>query len=200
MLAGHAGIKMIQDRLLSVTSDYPSFPNADCVAVTPYGMPAWEGMGKEAMILFARKFHLNLLGSSVMLATLPGDSVKGENLEELHRLADLLVHGSENERPEPTSEALECPFCSSTALRIRPDGSIRCSVCNGEGTLEREGDQWKITYDPDFQNIFTPHFLDIHSKYLMDKKQLFLDTRTEVKAIQADYADLDWWVRPEKKD
>ena len=47
-------------------------------------------MSKEDLVLFARKFHCNVIGTELMLATLPGDSVKGENLQKLRRLASLL--------------------------------------------------------------------------------------------------------------
>ena len=97
-------VKMIMDRLLSVTSDYPDWPHPypGCVIVTPYGMEGWEGMVKEDAIAFANKLHLNVLAAQPMLATLPADSVRGDNLETLERLADLLVKGKKSDQPFPT--------------------------------------------------------------------------------------------------
>ena len=134
-----------------------------------------------------------------MSSTLPGDSVKGENLQKLRRLASLLENGSKG-LPAPTSEALECPFCSSTALHIHPDGKIRCCVCAGEGKLVPGENGLKMDYDPSFNHHLTHRSLDIHADYLAEKKQLFLDTRKEIKELQAKYTDLDWWVRPKKEN
>ena len=198
MLGGHTMLKRVLDRLISLVSDYKRFKSSDCVIAVSYGFDGWEGMSKEDAVLFARKFHLNVIGTELMLATLPGDSVKGENLEKLHRLAALLEKGHEG-LPEPTSSALECPFCSSTALHIHPDGKLRCCVCAGEGRLVQTEDGLKMEYDPNFNHHLTHKSLDIHADYLTEKKQLFLDTRKEIKALQATYADLDWWVRPEKE-
>ena len=134
-----------------------------------------------------------------MLATLPGDSVQGENLKKLHRLAGLLKDGHKG-MPEPTSDALECPFCSSTALHIHPDGKIRCCVCAGEGRLVQKENGFRMEYDPSFNHHLTHASLDAHSAYLAEKKQLFLDTRKDIKALQANYADCDWWISPEKEN
>ena len=198
MLGGHTMLKRVLDRLISLVSDYKRFNSSDCVIAVSYGFDGWEGMSKEDAVLFARKFHLNVIGTELMLATLPGDSVKGENLEKLHRLAALLEKGHEG-LPAPTSSALECPFCSSTALHIHPDGKLRCCVCAGEGKLVQTEDGLKMEYDPNFNHHLTHKSLDIHADYLTEKKQLCLDTRKEIKALQATYADLDWWVRPERE-
>lgn len=199
MLGGHTMIKCVLDRLISLVSEYPVFGPADCVIAVSYGFDGWEGLSKEDLILFARKFHFNLLGTELMLATLPGDSVQGENLSKLHRLAGLLENGREG-LPAPTSDALECPFCSSTALHIHPDGKVRCCICAGEGKLVQGENGFRLEYDPSFNHHLTHASLDAHSAYLAEKKQLFLDTRKEIQALQATYADFDWWIRPEKEN
>ncbi len=187
-------VKKIMDRFISMTSDYKRFPAADCVMVLPYGMAGWDGMIKEDGIAFARKSHLNLLAAEVMLATLPGDSVKGENLETLHRLAKMLVDGKDSV-PQPEPSVLECPFCMSTALKIRPDGSVRCAVCGGTASLVTENGKFSISYtDEDSHGYFTPEKLDEHSAYLADKKQLFIKNVKDIKALQASYDEPDlWW-------
>lgn len=199
MLGGHTTIKRVLDRLISLVSEYRNFGPADCVIAVSYGFDGWEGMSKEDLVLFARKFHCNVIGTELMLATLAGDAVKGENLQKLRRLASLLENGSKG-LPAPTSEALECPFCSSTALHIHPDGKIRCCVCAGEGKLVPGENGLKMDYDPSFNHHLTHRSLDIHADYLAEKKQLFLDTRKEIKELQAKYTDLDWWVRPKKEN
>lgn len=199
LLGSHTAIKKVLDRLLSIVADYKSFPHADCVIVSPYGMAEWEGMVKEDMQLFAKKFHLNVIGHEVMLATLPGDTVKGENLDKLTGLANLLINGSDGPM-KPTSSAIECPICASTGFHVNPDGTVRCMLCSLEGKFTHGPNGLRLEYDPEFNHKFTTKSLDDHVQYLMDKKDLFLATRADVKAIQAKYADLDWWVKPEPKE
>ena len=199
MLGGHTMLKRVLDRLISLVSDYEDFGKKDCVIAVSYGYDGWEGLSKEDALLFAKKFHLNIIGTELMLATLPADSIQGENLKKLHRLAELLENGYEG-IPEPSSGALECPFCSSTALHIHPNGKIRCCVCAGEGQLIRGMEGMEIEYNPLFNHHMTHKSLDMHTDYLVEKKQLFLDTRNDIKAFQAGYAHLDWWVKPEAKE
>lgn len=199
ILGCHTAIKVVMDRLISIVADYGSFKKADCVIVSPYGYYGWDGMVKEDMQLFAKKLHLNVIGHEVMLATLPGDTVKGENLEKLTGLAALLVNGLEGE-VKHTSDGVECPICASTGWAIKPDGSVRCMVCGVEGKLMHGPGGLNFQYDPDFNHRFTNKALDDHVQYLVDKKDLFLATRGEVKAIQGEYAPLDWWVKPEPKE
>ena len=199
LLGGHTALKVILDRLLSVTGDYKLFGRPDCVIVNSFGMPGWEGMVREDSLLFARKFHMNVVGHEVILATLPGDSVKGENLEKLGKLAELLVNppkdGSVYSSTQP--DLLRCPFCSGTEMQIRPDGRVKCGVCGGEADLVSGPEGLQLTYDPDFMHRLTPAALDVHTNYLMEKKNLFLSTKDDVKAIQARYRDLNWWKTPE---
>ncbi len=204
MLGAHTALKVILDRLISVVGDHKIFGHPDCVIVNSFGMPDWEGMVREDALLFARKFHLNVLAQEVILATLPGDSVKGENLEKLTKLAEILKEDHDlvggNVYTTTQKDLLRCPFCSGTEMQIKPDGWVKCGVCGGEGHLVSGPEGLKIDYDPGFVHRLTSEGLDIHTDYLDAKKHLFLDTKDDVKAIQAKYADIDWWKRPEKKE
>ena len=126
-LGGHTAMKMVLDRLLSILTNFREFEGKECVLVAPYGLYKWEGLVKEDMIIFAREFNLTIVDSAVILATLPGDSVKGENLKIMHRLAKSLVDGPQ--KAEPESASLDCPFCTSRTLTVFPDGAWTCTVC-----------------------------------------------------------------------
>ena len=82
-------------------------------------------------------------------------------------------------------------------MQIRPDGRVKCGVCGGEADLVSGPEGLQFTYDPDFMHRLTPAALDVHTNYLMEKKNLFLSTKDDVKAIQARYRDLNWWKTPE---
>ncbi|MBR5228663.1 MAG: flavodoxin family protein [Firmicutes bacterium] len=199
ILGCHTAIKMVMDRLISLVADYNSFKKADCVIVSSYGYGGWEGMVKEDMQLFAKKLHLNVIGHEVMLATLPGDTVKGENLEKITGLANLLINGADGPI-KPTTKGIECPICASTGFQVNPDGSVRCMLCSVEGKFMHGPGGLRFEYDPEFNHKFTNKSLDDHVQYLIDKKDLFLATRGEIKALQAEYAELDWWVTPAPKE
>jgi ribosomal protein S27E len=189
-------VKNIMDRLLSVTSDYPGWPHPypDCVVVNPYGMAEWEGMIKESGIAFANKLHLNVLAVQPILATLPADSVRGDNLDVLHKLASLLEKGKKN--PDRSSEFLECPCCTSTAIKINPDGTVKCAVCGATGTLKRGGKGYEIVQnETDNAGYFTERALANHTNYLTDKKRLFMNTKDIIKEIQQKYAEPDYWFK-----
>lgn len=191
-------VKTIMDRLISLTSDHPNFPKSDCVMVLPYGMKEMEGMFREDALVLANKLHLNVLAAETMLATLPGDSVQGENLEMLHRLADLLVSGDASDAP--AQEMLTCPHCSSGVLKVYPNGRIRCGVCGGTSTLVQGETLSLTTDDSDLPSYFTPARMDEHTQYLDDKKNLFIKNVKHIKELQASYADMDlWWHDPKEK-
>ncbi len=90
-LGGHTAMKVLMDRLLSILMNYREFEGKECVLVASYGLHKWEGLVKEDMIILAREFNLTIVDSAVLLATLPGDSVTGENLKIVTRLAQSLM-------------------------------------------------------------------------------------------------------------
>lgn len=203
LLGVHTAVKRAMDRLISIVGDYPKFKETDCVIVNPYGYQDWEGSAREELILFAKKLHLNVLAAETILATLPGDSVKGENLEILHRLTEVLKSGRADQEWGTSSQTvcgrrlLTCPNCGSSLLQIMPSGDVRCNLCGSMMKLVRDGEGYGLEHDPGWEHHFTHKSLDDHVDYLMEKKQLFLDTRDEIKKLQEGYAEEDWWFTPE---
>lgn len=194
-------VKTIMDRLISITSDHRTFPKSDCVMVLSYGMDGWDGMIKEDAIVLANKLHLNLLDARPILATLPGDSVQGENLEIVRGLAKMLEEGR-NDIPVPGPDAadspLTCPHCSSTAMKIYPGGRLRCSVCGGTSSLHAGDGGFSVSADAeDHPGYFTEQSLDEHVDYLTEKKNLFIQNVRSIKELQAGYEEPDRWIHPE---
>lgn len=203
LLGVHTAVKRALDRLISIVGDYPKFNETDCVIVNPYGYADWEGSAREELVLFAKKLHLKVLAEETILATLPGDSVRGENLDILHRLADLLKSGKPApEWGEPVQNVcgrrvLTCPNCGSSLLQIMPAGDVRCNLCGSMMKLSTGDGGYRLEYDPDWEHHFTHRSLDAHVDYLMEKKTLFLESRDEIKALQEKYSEMDWWFTPE---
>lgn len=203
MLGAHTSIKVVLDRLISLVSDYPDFNHTDCVIVNPYGNPGWEGMSHEDLLMFCNKLHLNVIGYEVFLATLPGDSVQGENLEKVRRLADILMSGVPDPQVGRTvgtvagNKMLICPYCGCSVLHVAQDGSVRCGLCAGRMKLVHGPEGLDLEYDPAGNHHFTHRSLDEHVAYLAEKKKLFLETKDKVHEVQGRYSGMDWWMKPE---
>lgn len=194
-LGMHTAMKLALDRFLAFVNNYEDFTGRDCVFVASYGRPKYDGLVKEDMLIFAKKLYLNVVDFAVMLATNPGDSVKGENLQILHRLAESL----QNPPAEPLSSGDEnvCPYCGSRAITLMQSGNFRCTVCSGRGFVRQAGGKYLLEADPACRDYnFTIEDTRAHAKYLADMKKLFLETKEKIKELQAKYAGVDWWVRP----
>lgn len=203
MLGAHTMIKRVLDRLISLVADYPNFNCTDCVIVNSYGYDDWEGLAYEDLLMFCKKLHMNVIGSEVILATLPGDSVKGENLKKLQNLAELLASGKTDKNIGATrgnvadKDVLVCPFCGSSVMHISYNGAVHCGLCAAEMELTLKEDGYDLKYDPTVNHHFTHKSLDEHVEYLKEKKQLFLETRGEIKKIQEYYSKPVLWFTPE---
>ncbi|MDR3236936.1 MAG: flavodoxin family protein [Spirochaetia bacterium] len=196
-LGGHTAMKVTLDRFLSIVNNYDDFKGKDCVFIGSYGRPGSDGLLKENMVIFARKLHLDIVDSQIILTANPGDSVQGDNLRALHRLAASIENPPE--KPYQTDGEITCPYCTSRAITLMEDGSWKCTVCHGVGTIENKDGKYGLDYDPNNKDYnFSLEDFKSHADYLAKMKQLFLDTRHKIKELQAKYADVDFWVRPEK--
>lgn len=194
-LGAHTAMKVARDRLLTIVNNFGEFVGKDCVMAGFYGRENGVGLLKEDMTIFARKLALNVVDSAIMLATNPADSVQGENLEILHKLASSLV--TPPAKPHTPKGEVNCPYCESRAIMLMDNGQWECSICAGYGSLESNGGKYSLVYDPNYRgHNFTPEDIAAHAQYLTDMKQLFMDTRHQIKETQAKYASFDCWIRP----
>jgi NAD(P)H-dependent FMN reductase len=193
-LGSHTAMKLALDRMLSILSNFREFAGKECVLVAPYGLDKWEGAVKEDMLIFAAEFNLKVVDSAVILATIPGESVQGENLNAVRRLANSLMNPPE--KPFAPPGELDCPYCTSGALTLFEDGLWTCRICGGTGRIEYNNGKFSIKPDAENHSHFTPEGKILHADYLMEKKKFFLDNRQSVKEIQAKYAGMNYWVSP----
>jgi multimeric flavodoxin WrbA len=195
-LGTHTAVKLVTDRLLSILNNFREFEGKDCVIAASYGRDKWEGAVKENMLIFAAQLHLRVVDSAVFLATIPGESVQGENLKALSRLAGSLLNPPA--KPFSHEDELDCPFCGAAALAVLADGNWTCRICSGRGKIEYS--DGKFSLKPDEVNLchFTPEGKMRHAAYLDDRKNFFIENRHKVKEIQAKYANFNWWVKPEE--
>ena len=196
-LGGHTATKVVLDRLLSILSNFNEFAGKDCVIIAPYGLDKWEGAVKENILIFATELHLRVVDSAAILATVPSESVQGENLKVLSRLAQSLMNPPE--KPFSPVDELNCSFCTSAALILFTNGDWTCRICGGTGKIEYKNGEFSIKADAENLSHFTLESKIMHANYLAERKQFFLDNRQKIKDTQAKYTDINWWVTPEVK-
>jgi multimeric flavodoxin WrbA/ribosomal protein L37AE/L43A len=194
LLGEHTAMKLVVDRLLSILTNFREFEGKECVIAASYGLHGWDGLVKEDLIIFAREFNLTITDFALLLATIPGDSVTGENLEKLHGLAKSLVKGIGSGKVP--GDELECPYCTSRALTLSIRGPWKCTVCGGKGVLEYTNGCYSLRYEAGDPFHFTAESKIMHASYLDEKKKLFLENRDSVREIQNRYSQMDLWVRP----
>ena len=190
----HTMIKVASDRLLSILNNYNDFANKDCVIASFYGREKWDGAAKENLIIFARQLHLNLVDMASLLATIPGESVEGENLKVMQRLAKSLVKPPA-ELLLPEGE-LRCTYCHGSAITPFVDGKWKCTICGETGTLEYKDGKFSIRGNNEKLSHFSVENKVKHGDFLTEKKNYFIENRVHVKELQAKYAEMDWWVKP----
>ena len=193
-LGGHTATKPVLDRMLSVLSNFREFAGKDCVIIAPYGRARWEGAVIENLLIFAAALNLRVVDSAAILAAVPSESVQGENLKIVSRLAQSLMNPPEKLFSPP--DELGCPFCSSSTLTLDTGGNWTCKICGGGGKLEYGNGEFTIKLSAENHFHFTPEGKISHADYLTEKKQFFLDNRNKIKEIQTKYAGMDWWVQP----
>ena len=191
---GHTSFKVSVDRMLAVSANYEEFCDKECVLAGFYGDEGCDGFLKEDMLIAAKQFNMKVVDSAVMLATLPGDSVKGDNLETVRKLAKALVEGQP--MVEVPEQEILCPACSARTLQITTGSTWRCVLCGAEGTVKTDGERLSLLVGM-APSHFTKSERAAQNDYRDEKKKLFIETRKEVKALQAKYAEMDIWVKPE---
>lgn len=198
MLGGHASLKRIRDRSLCVLSDFQEFSGKDCVFAASYGLENWDGMVKEDFLAFARMFHLHVAGSALLRAALPGESVAGDNLIQIQKLARSLIQGYSDSEIE---DDILCPYCGARGFKFSSEGTWRCLLCAGKGTLQFKNGKFYLQYDrQDTSFHFSTLAVQKHQKVLEGKKQLFLQNRKQIHMIQQNYLETHWIKPPHKSE
>jgi multimeric flavodoxin WrbA len=196
ILGAHIGVQRLIDRLMSVMEMHLRFAGKQCAVVVFHGLPGWEGMAREEMLKIPRILGMDCVGAATLEATLPGDSVRGQNLRCLHDLAEILADMRPAEACPPEDGVLLCPYCRSRLLTVKPDRGWRCVLCGGSGLVTVGEAGFGLEADTAAGHRFTDDRRIAHAHRLQDAKREFIARRAEIKRLQQDYPDGDLWVRP----
>lgn len=192
-LGPQGSIKMLQDRLLSVSTKLEAFTGKPCVTITTFGVTGSEGYSAQALNLTARFLNLNLVDSAIFSGANPAEVLENpENLARARKLGQSLMDPEFRRSAKP----YECPVCWNDLLRY--DGTtVTCPFCGTTGEITVENQSPKLVFHPKDNHRFSEEGRHQHFEvFLNQKKQEFLDKRKYYKELQAPYRVLDWWVKP----
>lgn len=190
-------LKLINDRLISILSngaDY--FTEKQCVIVIPYGIKDWEGYAREATMHFARFLGLNVTGTMLINATLPGDALNKTTLESMGRLAKSLENNSIVDFGDP--DKVYCPDCGSSLLQIYHKSKWRCVICGAVGEWSVSEGEFVLSWNPGDHRRYSLDGMTAHEHLLTQAKDEFIKRRKQVAAVQERYKSIDLWIKPDQ--
>ena len=192
-LGPQGSIKMFQDRLLSVGSDFREFAEKPCVTISTYGVSGSEGYCEQSLNLTARCLNLNLIDSAIFLGANPAEVLENpENLERARLLGQSLMDPGFERNFQPH----ECPVCWSDILRFS-GSNVTCPFCGTKGEITILNQSAKLVFKPQKNHRFSEEGRRQHFEvFLHNKKREFMEKRKYYKELQAPYRALNWWVNP----
>jgi multimeric flavodoxin WrbA len=196
ILGAHVGVQRLIGRLMPVMERHPSFAGKQCALAISYGLHGWEGMAREEMLKIPQCLGMGFAGAVMLEAIMPGDSVRGENLQSLRALAKALEGPCGGEPYTPERDTLLCPYCRSRLLTIRPGRDWRCVLCGGGGTIVEGPQGFSLAVDGQAGNHFTAESRVEHENQLQEAKRRFIKHKAEIKELQGEYRQDSWWVAP----
>jgi len=190
LLGPHGTYKMLTDRLMGSEHLAEFTRDKPCVVVMPYGIQGWMGYSQAAALVLPRTLKMRLVDVWQPHAALPGEAVlNSDSLEYAQALGRDLFSGR-TYQPGPRS----CSLCGSDFLKLLPDNRVECPVCSAQGILKDDN-------LPDFTGADFCRFSDKdmaeHLHWLVSTKKRFMAERDNLKTIQKNYRDMNWWVKPE---
>jgi len=187
-LGPHGFYKLLNDRLLGAQNDIQATRGKPCVIVMPYGTRGWEGYSKAAALVLPRLLRMRVVACWQVFATLPGESLLNPcNISYAQELARNIFKGSEYQ-----AGSRECPFCGSDLFRLLPDKRLECPICGAQGSLRDDG---ALDFSEAQYCRFSDREMDEHFKvFLWEMKKRFLAEKGNLREMQKDYRDLNWWI------
>lgn len=197
-LGQQTSLKLINDRMISIQNNTEEYAiGKQCVIIVPHTVADWEGYAREATMHFARFLNLNVTGTLIVRATLPGDVVKDGSLTKARELAMSLVNNTAVDFRD--KEKVYCPDCGSSLLQIFHKEKWRCVMCASSGTWKADGESFTLNWDPSAHGRFSPLGMIEHGHILTDVKNEYIHRKDEVYGFQSKYKNIDLWIKPHKK-
>lgn len=191
LLGLHGYYKMFTDRLVGAFNYSGSTKDKPCIIAIPYGSTGWTGYSRAAALVMPGFLQMKIIDCWLVHATQPGESfMNDENIEYTGILAEKLFSG---QRFVPGKR--ECSLCGCDVFRMLPDDGVECAICGAIGVL-------KPGNIPDFSgsgyNRFSSEKIEEHfNVWLREMKEKFLAIKDDLREIQKNYRDMNWWVKPE---
>jgi multimeric flavodoxin WrbA/uncharacterized Zn finger protein (UPF0148 family) len=191
-LGAHTSVKAVGDRLISIIANNAEYAGKRCVTAVTYGIPGWEGYGREMVLNFARFLHLEVAGSLLVQAASPGEAARPEVLAEARALAGRLLGGAAD---LTLPGAHTCAACGSSLLQVAPSGAVRCVMCDARGEPKAKDGQVAIEFAAGGPERFSPAGKAEHAALLEEIKARYMAERNEMYRVRKPYENPDWWVK-----
>ncbi len=191
-LGAHTSVKAVGDRLISVIANNADYAGKRCVTAVTYGIPGWEGYGREMVLNFARFLHLEVAGSMLVQAASPGEAARPEVLAEARALAGRLTGGGAD---LSLPGVHTCRDCGGSLLQIAPSGAVRCVMCDARGELKAADGEVAIEFAAGDHERFSPAGKGEHAALLEEIKRHYIAEREELFRRRKPYGTPDWWVK-----
>ena len=185
-LGPNSSFKLFIDRFLLSYKYYEKIDGKPVILITIAGLEnGGEGYTDLALKSSARVVGLNVVGSAILYAALPGEVVlKEENLNILKQLAKSFFEEI-NENEENT---LKCNICGSNYFEFLNNGFVKCLVCKNRGKLVMEEDGEFSVYIEKGDLFFGSKEAKLrHKEWLKNMKNRFISQREKLKEIAKKY-------------
>jgi multimeric flavodoxin WrbA len=196
-LGANASVKKFLDRGLAFYAHLDALWGKPVVGAAIAGIHGMEGYTKLGVDSFIKLILADHRGSEVIYGALPGEIfLEQKGREVAAQLAKALIHG----KPATPSSTSDCPVCGGDTFRFLPDGTVRCMLCSGSGSVAARDKGLQFDIDPGDHQFFVTHEdARRHSDWLRGMKEMFLARRKELKVITQDYKQEGMWVRGKGK-
>ncbi|MDR3565132.1 MAG: flavodoxin family protein [Negativicutes bacterium] len=198
-LGQHTSLKLVNDRMISIQNNTEEYATGkQCVIVIPHTVADWEGYAREATMHFARFLNLNVTGSMIIRATLPGDVATEDSLSDVRKLAKSLVNNTAVDFID--EEKVYCPDCGSSLLQIFHQGKWRCVMCASSGKWTAAEGKFSLSKNASSHRRFTLEGMTEHGHVLDSVKEEYIRRKDEVYVAQKRYKTIDMWKKIPSKE
>lgn len=194
-LGANASLKLLADRILAFYSQAAEVWKKPAVGIGIAGLEGKEGYTKLNIDSFMRLFQMQVKGSDILYAALPGEICQAEeNKAAFDRFAEALF-GEAIPAVEP-----RCGLCGGDTFRFLGENRVRCMTCSNVGVVQmKDGRVVPRIGISDHELFLTRKDALDHGAWLQHMKEKYQNTKIRLSEVTAPYKDIGMWIKPEKK-
>jgi len=192
LLGPNASIKLFLDRGLQFYTYLDELWGKPGITITVAGIEGQEGYTRAGLAILAKFMGLDVKENAVFFGALPGEVLlNGENKKRAAHLGRILF----DKDYKTEKKDYLCPVCFNDIFQFLPENRIKCMVCRHEGTISSVDGRFRVDIKPG-QSSFLMTYQEAkeHKEWLKGMKERFLEMRTVLKEVAADYTKDGEWI------